>query len=176
MYLTPKTTRPFAHQAVLIVRSILWGIWNPLRYSSQQTRSFVQNDNTSLGLVAMLLAPSLRRPTIEQNGRQNDRSLYTSCAPWLTVQNAPSSKTAQTHSSLAMLPLCWRLAWDDKHLTFSLQIHLDALFDLSWFLTVQYAPERLTPFVPHWCNVRITKDNISKLLEQNEESVCSKAK
>ena len=61
---------------------------------------------------------------------------------------------------------CWRLAWDDKHLTFSLQIHLDALFDLSWFLTVQYAPERLTPFVPHWFNVRITKDNISKLLEQ----------
>jgi len=61
-------------------------------------------------------------------------------------------------------------------LTFSLQIHLDALFDLSWFLTVQYAPERLTPFVPHWFNVRITKDNISKLLEQNEESVCSKAK
>ena len=23
-------------------------------------------------------------------------------------------------------------------MTFSLQIHLDALFDLSWFLTVQY--------------------------------------
>lgn len=112
----------------------------------------------------MLLAPSLRRPTIEQNGRQNDRSLYTSCAPWLTVQKRSFVQNG-SNTSLAsdVATACWRLAWDDKHLTFSLQIHLDALFDLSWFLTVQYAPERLTPFVPHWFYVRITKDNISKL-------------
>jgi len=159
-----KTVR--CHQAFLIVRSKQNEESGILRYSSQQARSFVQNDNTSLALSRCCW----RLPWDDQPLNRMDDRMIEACTHRALLDS--QSKTLLRPKRLKHIApcdvatACWRLAWDDKHLTFSLQIHLDALFDLSWFLTVQYAPERLTPFVPHWFNVRITKDNISKLLEQ----------
>jgi len=172
---TLRVRRSGAHQFSKTVRCLSGFLDRPykqneesgiLGYSSQQARSFVQNDNTSLALSRCCW----RLPWDDQPLNRMDDRMIEACTHRALLDS--QSKTLLRPKRLKHIApcdvatACWRLAWDDKHLTFSLQIHLDALFDLSWFLTVQYAPERLTPFVPHWFNVRITKDNISKLLEQ----------